>query len=126
MPTDISTVVKSAGSRSSAVRDESLAATPVQPGRQQLPEKEKNVPTKSLTEESTDKKLDKIVEDLNTRVQVVRRELHFTFSDNSGRTIISVVDSDTQEVIRQIPSEEVVALSEHFEEHAGLLLREKV
>ena len=38
-----------------------------------------------------------------------------------GDTIIKVVDRETDEVIRQIPSEEVVRLRQRLEEVAGVL-----
>lgn len=53
-------------------------------------------------------KLDSAVEQLNSYVQTVRRELQFSIHDDSGRTVIKVLDRDSGEVIRQIPSEEAL------------------
>jgi flagellar protein FlaG len=39
------------------------------------------------------------------------RELQFRVDDASGRTVITVRNSTTDEVVRQIPSEEVLALA---------------
>lgn len=52
---------------------------------------------------------------LNDVIQDIRRELRFAVDDDSGRTIIKVIDSTTQEIVRQIPAEEVVALLEHLQ-----------
>jgi len=52
--------------------------------------------------------LDKAVAKLNDYVQVVRRELQFSVHDDSGRTVVKVLDRDTGEVVRQIPSEEML------------------
>ena len=57
--------------------------------------------------------------------QSVRRELQFREDDVSGRTVISVVDSETGEVIRQIPPEQVVRVAENLGQLKGLLLGER-
>ena len=59
---------------------------------------------------------------LNEAVQNIRRELHFTVDDYTGKTIIRVIDSSTQEVVRQIPAEEVLALLTHMREHDPRLM----
>ena len=51
------------------------------------------------------------VDNLNNYVQTIRRELQFSVDENSGRTVIKVLDAETKEVIRQIPAEEVISLS---------------
>lgn len=83
----------------------------------------------SATEESGSAGLDEALRDLNGYVQNVQRNLQFNIDDDSGQTIIRVVDSETDEVIRQIPSEEVVALARHLksmsEGEQGLFLQEK-
>ena len=52
----------------------------------------------------------KLAEDLNQMVQQVSRQLHFKVDSESGKTLIQVVDKSTGEMLRQIPSEEIVAL----------------
>ncbi|MCG8323946.1 MAG: flagellar protein FlaG [Thiotrichales bacterium] len=120
MPTGISTVVKTSDSQASG----RTAATPVQAKRQDLPGNA--VTANSSSVDATGKQVGQVVDDLNIKLQNVRRELHFSVNKDSGRTIITVIDSETKEVIRQIPPEEVVALAEHFEQHSGLLMNAKV
>jgi flagellar protein FlaG len=73
--------------------------------------------------------LEQALQDLNGYVQTVQRNLQFDVDDTSGHTVIRVVDSETEEVIRQIPSEEVLALARHLksmgEGEQGLFLKEK-
>lgn len=122
MPTEISTVVRPAVEQLSAGTDSKAAATPVPETRQILPEGGNTVPDNSSSSKVSNDQVDQIVEELNVKVQDIRRELHFQVNAESGQTIISVVDSETQEVIRQIPPEEVVALAEHLEKHSGILM----
>ena len=56
------------------------------------------------------------VSDLNDYVQTVGRELQFSVDADSGRTIIKVLDSQTQDLIRQIPADEAIALAEHLKQ----------
>jgi len=66
--------------------------------------------------------LSELAEELSELVQVVRRELDFSVDEDSGRTVIRVVDSETGKPVRQIPSEEVLTLVARFREcQAGLV-----
>lgn len=56
------------------------------------------------------------VVDLNDYVQRVGREIHFSVDDDSGQTVIKVMNAETKEVIRQIPPDEVLALAEFLQE----------
>jgi len=65
------------------------------------------------------------VSEIRDFVQMVRRELQFEVDEDSGRTIVTVRDADTDEVIRQIPSEEVLQIAARLEEVNGVLFRER-
>jgi flagellar protein FlaG len=49
------------------------------------------------------------------------RSLIFRVDEASGRTVITVLDATTQEVVRQIPSEEVLVLARALEVSGALL-----
>jgi flagellar protein FlaG len=65
------------------------------------------------------------VGNINDFLQHVRRELRFTIDDDTGRTVIQVVDQSTKEIIRQIPSQAVLKLAAGLEEFSGLLFKEQ-
>ena len=78
----------------------------------------KSVPPAEQAAEATTvgkEDLREAVERLSDYVQNVQRNLHFSVDESSGRTIITVIDSGTKEVIRQIPPKEVLSLSERLE-----------
>lgn len=52
------------------------------------------------------------VDDLNKFVQSTQRDLQFSIDDGSGRTVVKVVDPQTGDVIRQIPSELALSLAQ--------------
>lgn len=65
--------------------------------------------------------------DITEYVQNVSRDLQFQIDKQTGDTIVTVIDTETKEIIRQIPSEEIVAMARHIAENApdpvkGLLM----
>lgn len=71
------------------------------------------------------KQLQEAVSKLNDYVQNIRRNLSFSVEEATGRTVIRVYDSETDELIRQIPSEETLRLAEQIETQASSLLIEE-
>lgn len=58
-------------------------------------------------------------------IQPVAQDLLFTIDKDSGKTIVRIVDSATDEVIRQIPSEELIAIAKALNKLQGLLLKQQ-
>lgn len=79
--------------------------------------------------EATDEQLaaiqDRVVE-INSYMQNMNRSLQFSVDDKSGDTIIRVIDSETDELIRQIPAEELLVVRSSLEEYRGMLLEMRV
>lgn len=76
-----------------------------------------NVPPAEVEIESPDlEQLTEAVAKLNDHLQNVRRDLHFSIDDASGQTVVRVVNTETEELIRQIPSEEVLRISRTIKE----------
>ena len=51
--------------------------------------------------------MERLVQDLNTTSRSIGRDLHFQVDMDIGYAIIEVLDSETGEVIRQIPQDKV-------------------
>jgi flagellar protein FlaG len=64
------------------------------------------------------------VKDIAKNIQTVQRSLQFSVDEGSGHTVITVLDRETQEVIRQIPPKEVLALAQRLEDVSGLFVVE--
>jgi len=58
----------------------------------------------------------------NEVVRSVQSRLQFVADDASGQMVVRVMDSESNEVIRQIPSEEMLAISRAIERMQGLLI----
>ncbi|MFZ3041148.1 MAG: flagellar protein FlaG [Thiobacillus sp.] len=48
--------------------------------------------------------------------------LHFSLDEESGRTVVRMIDTQTEEVLRQFPSEEMLAISKSIDRMQGLLI----
>lgn len=66
--------------------------------------------------------LDDAVSQLNDYVQNVQRDLQFEVDNESGQTIVRVVDQQTQEVVRQMPDEVALRLAEKLQQDEPLTL----
>lgn len=51
------------------------------------------------------------VTEINEFVQNVQRDLSFNMDEVSGKTVIKVIDRDSGDTVRQIPSEEVLQIA---------------
>lgn len=54
------------------------------------------------------------VKEVEAFLQVQNRDLSFSIDDNTDRSVVTVKDSASGEVIRQIPSEEILQLAERI------------
>ncbi len=75
--------------------------------------------------------LDSAMEDLRSFIQKLGRDLDFTRDDKIDRNIVTVRDAQTNALVRQIPSEEIVAMSRQIADSlnalkSGLLLNDQV
>ena len=68
-----------------------------------------------------DEKLSGMVEDLNQYAQSVKRQLQFSVDDDSGKTLIKVLDAETGDTIRQIPAEEVLNMQKRLKEVSDMI-----
>jgi flagellar protein FlaG len=69
------------------------------------------------------------VQNLNDFVQKTRRELNFSVDEQTGRTVVKVIDHETKDIIRQIPAEEILEVARRVAEEndeKGNLLKVKV
>ena len=84
------------------------------------------VELKAVDVEETKDRLENSVQRLNELVSSVQRDLQFSIDQQSGKTVITVLNSSTEEIIRQIPSEEVLTLARNIESLKGVLFSAEV
>lgn len=80
---------------------------------------EKNIEVdKSNLRKQTDK--------LNQVMDLFNYSIRFTLDDESKRMVVKVVNSETDEIIRQIPPKEMLQLMHRLDQVVGVILDEKV
>ena len=110
--------------RKVAVADSTQAgvavATRQEAASRDVPEAGKTLPSEAANKGLSDPapKLDDAVVKLNDYVQSLQRDLKFTVDSDLGRPVVSVVDSNTQQVIRKIPSDVVLRLARNLKDVA--------
>jgi flagellar protein FlaG len=62
---------------------------------------------------------------LQRAIEPVANDLSFSVDEQSGKTVVRVIDSVTKELIRQIPADEVLAMARALDQQAGLLVQTK-
>ena len=70
--------------------------------------------------------VEQAVQEMNDYVQNIERDIEFSVDDDTGRTIVQVKDSNTGELIRQIPREEILDIVKSLKDAQGLLFKAKV
>ena len=121
MPTEISTI-NSTANLGSQVRQ--AAPVPVTERQatvtsgQSLPPAEAQQASQQASGTVQQSEIDRAISDINSYVQKVSRELQFSLEEELplGRAVIRVVDSETEEVIREIPSKEVLQVAQRLNE----------
>ena len=65
--------------------------------------------------------IDTAVLELNRSMKLMGTKLEFSVDSITKRPVVTVVDAETHEVIRQIPSEEMLKVSQRITELLGVL-----
>lgn len=69
--------------------------------------------------------VDEAVNRLTDFVSANQSEINFSVDESSGIRVVKIVDRNSNEVIRQMPSEEAVALARALDKLQGLLIKDK-
>lgn len=65
------------------------------------------------------------VKNLNDAMKAMSQNLEFTVDSDSERTVVKVLDKQTNEVVRQIPSPEALEIAKAVDRLQGLLIRQQ-
>lgn len=76
--------------------------------------------------ETATARVEQAAESINKVIQALARNLEFSVDQETGITVVKVMDTQTNEVIRQIPGEEAIAIARALDKLQGLIVRERV
>lgn len=77
-------------------------------------------------EKITNEELESVVTEMNSVAQNLQRNLLFSVDENTGGTFVKVIDKETEETVREIPSKEIREIKARLEEVAGLIFKDSV
>lgn len=76
-----------------------------------------------LTEEANPEQLQQAVAELSDTMLLMKKGLAFRIDESSGVSVVNVMDMDSGETIRQIPTEEALKLAQKLFEVSGGLMK---
>jgi len=63
------------------------------------------------------------LEEANRKVQSLGGSLEFSIDQQTGKTLVRIIDKSTNELIRQIPSAEMLVIARSLDKLQGLLIK---
>ncbi len=75
----------------------------------------------SPVEQADDDALARAVEAVNKMLDPMARGLQFSVDASTGKTVVKLVDKETNEVLREMPSREMLAIARALDRVQGLL-----
>ena len=73
----------------------------------------------------SEEQIKQAVQKIQETVDNLAHNLRFSIDEDTGRTVIKVMDARTEEVIRQIPTEEAIEIARTLDKVQGLLFSDK-
>ena len=81
--------------------------------------------TSTDSEPVTDEKVQQAVDQIQNFTEKVAKNLKFSIDEDTGKTVVKLLDTQTQEVIRQFPTEEAISIARTLDKVQGLLFSDK-
>lgn len=110
-----------------AIRSDSVPAADVSPA---LRTAAAPVQTAAAVEQASSipslNEISQALKSINKALEDRSQSLEFALDEDTDRTVVKVLDRQTKEVIRQMPTEEALRISKSLDQSHGLLIRQKV
>ena len=84
------------------------------------------VPAPRFDPQELQRQLQQAVAELNRQMEHSGVSLDFSIDESIGRSIVKVINKDTGELVRQIPSEAVVRVADSIESLKGILYNKSI
>ncbi|SCK16325.1 flagellar protein FlaG [Vogesella sp. LIG4] len=73
---------------------------------------------------ASDEELRKAVEKVSAAMQSYGRSLNFSIDKDSGMQVVKVIDTQTNQVVRQMPSEDMLRIAKNLDKVLGVLVEQ--
>jgi flagellar protein FlaG len=125
MASDVLSHATAAPSAGSSQTQSSTGATGATSGAEQISSATDTKMQEASTAPASLQEVEQAMEEVRNAIAPMAQDLLFSIEEDTGKTVIKVVDSSTDEVIRQIPSEEIITIAKALDNLQGLLLKQK-
>ena len=117
---DSTSVSPASMEKSSTLKTNNEAASKVNSSDDAVSKADSKAEKQAVEEEKkllvSEKDIDTAVTDLNSSIQSVQRNLKFSVDKELDKIVINVTDKKTEEVVRQIPSEDFLELARNLQD----------
>lgn len=120
----ISQVTTSSASAASGNTGQAAPLVDIKPQKQAAPVELPHQAVKAVSHEPDVETVKKAAEEINRVMKRFDNNIQFSVDENN-KTNVKVVDTQTNEVIRQLPSKEMVAIAQALDKFQGLLIKIK-
>ena len=117
-PSDGATATRAAPPSGSHASDgaEAVAAPPLSAPAKSQPQSDQSTSLESVKQ---------VAHQINDFLKSASSDVQFEVDSESSEVVVRVVDSQTKQVIRQMPSAEMIAISKSLDKLTGLLVQQK-
>ena len=84
-----------------------------------------NVNSSQPSSAEHDAQVKQVAEHINQAIQSLSRNLNFSVDKDTGITVVKVMDTETNQLIRQIPGDEILSIAKAIDTLRGLIIRQK-
>lgn len=77
------------------------------------------------SQQDSQKELNSAIKTANKFMQALSQNLQFSIDKDTDKVVVKLVDISTKEVVKQIPSEEMLAIAKALDKFQGLLVKDK-
>lgn len=82
-------------------------------------------PGSAQEQAATKDDVDRAAQQINEALQMVSQKLEFSVDKDTDKFVVKVMDKETGEMIRQIPSEELLKIAKALDKLQGLLVKDQ-
>ena len=76
-------------------------------------------------EHLTNEQIQEILSQTNDNLSLLNTNIRFGYNDKIDSMFVNVMEADTGTIIRKIPTEQVMKLTEHFRDIVGMIFDKK-
>ena len=113
-------------SQASTVETTPAIETTVTHGQQREVDVQQATTSTEQPQSGDKQKVEAISSAMNHFVQLMNADLQFSVHEKTGRVMVKLVDESTQEVLKEIPSEEFLDMVAKIQEYVGMMIDKKV